>query len=301
MLNRACCGLLVEAVAEHQSAREDLGYRVCDVLAGDVRSGAACGLIEAEALLVEACGRQHAHGARDHCALVGEDVAEHVGAEQDVELRGVLHNLHGGVVDVKVAELNLRIVLCNLCNHLAPEDGALKDVGLVDGGDLLLALHGRLEGDPRNALDLIAVVDLGIVGNLLRAASLASLGLAEVDSAGELPYDDHVEAVLGDVGAERGEGAEAVINPCGAEVAEQLEVAAQRQERAALGPLVGGKLVPLRAADRAEEDRVRLLAGPEGILGKRRSGEIDGCAADRLLGEAEGNAVKLSCGLKSLE
>ena len=52
-------------------------------LLGDV---SACRLIETEPALSKRGRRKHAHGACDHGALVGQNVAEHVGAKQHVKL-----------------------------------------------------------------------------------------------------------------------------------------------------------------------------------------------------------------------
>ena len=43
--------------------------------------------------------RKQPDRARDHRGLVGEDVAEHVLGEEDVEVGGARDQLHGGVVD----------------------------------------------------------------------------------------------------------------------------------------------------------------------------------------------------------
>ncbi len=68
---------------------QDRADRVGDALAGDVRRRAVDRLVEAGAALAERRGRQHAQRAGQHRRLVGQDVAEHVLGDDDVEARGV--------------------------------------------------------------------------------------------------------------------------------------------------------------------------------------------------------------------
>ena len=53
---------------------------------------------------------QHAERARQHGGLVGKHVAEQVVGDDDVELLGVAHQLHGAVVGEDVLELDVRRV-----------------------------------------------------------------------------------------------------------------------------------------------------------------------------------------------
>ena len=62
---------------------------------GSYRPGPPC---------AEAGGREQPDRAGDHRRLVGEDVAEHVLGQQDVEVRRARDQLHGGVVDQHVLE-----------------------------------------------------------------------------------------------------------------------------------------------------------------------------------------------------
>ena len=66
--------------------------------------------------------------------------------------------------------------------------------GLVGGSAYDTHKVSISEGDTRDALDLIGVVDLGIDGALLAVAEIGDgLRLAEIDAAGEFAQDDDVE------------------------------------------------------------------------------------------------------------
>ena len=67
---------------------------------------------------------------------------------------GRLDQLHRGVVDVHVRQLDVRVLGVHLGDHVVPELEGLEHVGLVDLVTLLAALARGLEGDMRDALDL---------------------------------------------------------------------------------------------------------------------------------------------------
>ncbi len=137
---------------------------------------------------------EHAEGAGQHGRLVGEDVAEHVLAEDHVELLRPLDQLHGGVVDVHVGQFHIRIFLGDAGDDLAPEHRGGEDVGLVDGADLLAALAGRLEGDMGDALDLRHAVAHGVDADPLAPVPFDPLRLGEVDAAGQFADHQDIEA-----------------------------------------------------------------------------------------------------------
>ena len=113
---------------------------------------------------------------------------------------------------------------------------------------------------------------------------VAAFGRAEIDAAGQLAHAEHIEAAGDEFLFDRrgvGEGGQADAR---AEVGEEAEVFAQRQQRAALGLEVGWQVFPLRAADRAEQNGVRLFAGLHGFRRQRVAGGIDGRAADEMFG-----------------
>ncbi len=193
---------LTQAVAQHQGGREDLGDGVGNPFAGDIGGRTTGRFEQAETRFVEAGRGEQPHGAGDHGALVGEDVTEQVGAEQHVELGGILDELHGGVVDIHMVQRHVRVGFGDFGHHLAPQNGGGEHVGLVDGGDLATAHTSRFERYLGDALDFEAVVHLGVECLLVRSFSLASLGLAEVDAAGQLTHTGDVKTAIGDIGAQ---------------------------------------------------------------------------------------------------
>lgn len=245
---------------------EDLRDRVGDIFAGDIRCGTARRLVQAKTLFIEAGGRQHTHRAGDHRALVGEDVAKQVGAQQHVELGRIFNQLHGGVIDIHMRQLNVRILLADLADDFAPQDGGLQNVGLIDGSHFVTTLAGGFKSDARDTLDLKAVIHLGIKGFLMLTAAFAAFRLAEVDAAGQFAYAENVEAVSSDVGAQRAELFQPLIQFGRAQVAEQFKVFTQRQQRATLWLFRRRQVLPFRTADGAEQDRIRLLASGDGRL-----------------------------------
>ena len=136
----------------------------------------------------------------------------------------------------------------------------------------------RLAHDP---LDLEGVVRLGVVRHVPDPPALA-----EVDAAGELAHDHDVDAAddLGLDGRASDERVEDLDRP---QVRVQAELLADA-EKALLGAdaLRVGR-VPLRPADRPEQDRVGRPRDGERLVGQRRSRRVDGRAADERFGVGE--------------
>ena len=111
-------------------------------------------------------------------------------------------------------------------------------------------------------------------------AAVAALRLAEVDVAGQLADAEDVEAVADDVGPQRALGGQRLAEPAGPQVAKQVEMFAQRQERGPLRLCDRRQRFPFRSADRAEEDGVARLADLQRFGRQRRAVPVDGRAAD---------------------
>ncbi len=169
-----------------------------------------------------------------------------------------------------------------LVGDLAPQARRLEHVRLVDRAEVRRAAHaGELACHAHDALDLVGVILLGVVGHIAN-----TIALAEVDAARELADDEHVDA-SDDVGLHRRAVDERVEDLHGAQVRIRAESLPQA-EKSLLGadPLgIGG--VPLGTADGAQEHRVGLLTHRERFLGKRASRGVDGRAAHQsfLVGE----------------
>ena len=107
----------------------------------------------------------------------------------------MLDELHSGVINVEVGELDLGVFLGDFDHGLAPEHGVLQDVGLVDRAESLVASHGSGEGDVGDAHDFALLVDHGINGNEFAIDLADAFGLAKVDAAGEFTHTQYIKAV----------------------------------------------------------------------------------------------------------
>ncbi len=208
----------------------------------------------------------------DDAGFVGEDVAEEVLCEDDVEVAGDVHDVHRHGVDELVLEGDVGVVLCDLGDGGAPELGDLEDVGLVDGGDLLAALAGEFEGYASYADDLFAGVAHGVDGFV--GVTIPPAGLAEVEAAEQLADEEDVD-VFGDFGAQGRAGGKGSVGDGGTQIGEASEGLADLQE-AGFGTLVGAERVEFVVADGTEEDGVAVERGVEGCGGEGRTGLRDG-------------------------
>jgi len=85
------------------------------------------GLVERLALAgnrigcAERSGGQHAERAGEHGGNVGENVAEEIVGDHDVELFWRADQLHGRVVGQDVVQRDIGIVLADALDHFVPE------------------------------------------------------------------------------------------------------------------------------------------------------------------------------------
>ena len=244
-------------------------------------------LIQAARRAAQTGGGHHAQTARDGGAFIREDVAEQVAGYHHVKLRRVQNELHGGVVHVHVADLDLRVFAAQALDRLAPQAAALQHVGLVHRAEPAAALFRHFKADARQTLDLRHGI-----GHLVRRrrAILAAPALAEVDVAGQLAQDHDVNRLGDDVRTERARAGELRVNRARAQVGKHLHALAQGEQ-----PLfrAAGRLdrVPLRAADAAHQHRVRRVAGRQRLVRQRHAERVDGRAAEPALVKAERVAV----------
>ena len=201
-------------------------------------------------------GREHAQAAGEHRRLVGQDVAEQVLGDQDVEHcraadeehRARVHEL---MVDVDVGELR-----ADLVDDLAPKPRGGQHVRLVHAGQAAAAALRQLHGEPDDAPDLPLRVPEGVD----RDAALRGVALLrrapEVQPGGELADDQEVHA-LEDLRPDGRRRHERRHDRDRAKVGEELEAATKREQRL-LRADPGVRIVPARPADGAEERRVAL-------------------------------------------
>ena len=206
--------------------------------------------------------RQHAYGAGDAGSLVGQDVAKQVAGQNNVELAGVEHQLHGAVVNVEVIGLDVGILGGDTLYGFAPHTARLKNVRLVDARHLAATLAGHIEGDASDALDF----GRGVVHVVMARTGLVAPLLAEVHIAHELAAYNQVKAIAQSLGLQRACVGQRGPQLGGAQVREQVQLFANAQ-KAALGA-VGGRLdvVPFRAANSAQQHRIGCFARVDGFL-----------------------------------
>ena len=186
--------------------------------------------------------------------------------------------VHGAGVDEDVLELDVGVVGGELGRDLAPEAAGVEDVGLVDARELAAPAAGELEAGAEDAFDLALAVTHGVDGLAPAGVLPALLGLAEVDSAGELADDDHVDpfehlALHGAVAEEEG------VDAHGADVGEEAEALAQAED-GLLGANGGLGIVPLGAAHGAEKNGAGAGGGLERVVTEGDAVLVDGGAAD---------------------
>ena len=266
-------------MAEKHGAAEEESGRVGLVLALDIETDvSAAGLEDGNVAAHVAAGNDT--GTTDESSSnVGEDTAVEVGHDHDVELLGTADALHRGVVYNHVVALELRIILGEPVEGAAEETvGKLHDVGLVDAGDLLAAVHeSKLKGELGNALRLGAGDDLEGLNDAGHALVLETAVLA----LGVLADDAEVNVVVasleaGDVLDEGNGGIDVellaegdvealVARPADGGVKDTLEtelVAAERGDS-----LLEGLLGAPGGAAVAEAGNLDLLPGDGDVVG----------------------------------
>ncbi len=141
--------------------------------------------------LAETRRRRQPDTARGHGGHVGEDVAERVLREQDVEAARVADELHRRVVDEHGVDLDVRVVGRDLVDDLAPELRRLEHAVLVGQRQPPAPAARELEGAARDPLDLPRVVLADVEHHPVSEPALAAV----VETARELADDHHVDAV----------------------------------------------------------------------------------------------------------
>ena len=259
-------------MVEHHARGEDLGGRVGNILASNVRRRAVRGL-EDRHVMPDVGTRRHAEAAHQAGTQVGDDIAVQIGQHEHVELVGVLHEPHAGGVHDLVVELDVGVVLGHLARHAQEEAvGLLHDVRLVHRGHPLATaaagvlervLHDAARAGDADGLDADGGVraERLLAGALHQLSQLGDLGraLGELDAGvqvlGVLARDHEVDVAVARTVARHGEAR--------AHAGIQVEVLAKRHVDAA-------ETGTNRRGDGTLDGDLGLCHGIEHMLGQRR-------------------------------
>jgi len=113
-------GAPAEEVEEHTSS-EDRAERVSDSLPCDIRRGAVDGFEERGAAGMDVPGGGEAKPAGELGGKVGDDIAEEIVGDDDIELPGIADEFHGEGIDVEVAGIHVGIFGADRFEDALPE------------------------------------------------------------------------------------------------------------------------------------------------------------------------------------
>jgi hypothetical protein len=112
-------------------------------------------------------------------------------------LRRVTHDLHGGVVDEDVFELDGRILFGDFFDNGAPQARRFQYVGFIDGGDYTIPIQRSAERGVRNGFDLVFVIARQ-VRSKTNAILFTGFLFAEVSIAEKFADEEDVDTACGD-------------------------------------------------------------------------------------------------------
>ena len=222
---------------------------------------------------------EEAHAACDAGAFVGQDVAEGVLRDDDIEEARVLYHAHSSIINIHEVGLHIGVLAHHLLCHLSPQTAAGQYVSLIDNGQVPAALAGVLIADAQDALHLRAAVVVR-VESILHTISIDQglLLLAEVHAAGQFADADEVGAAHQLI-LQGGLVDEAVERLHGTYVGIEAQLLAHGQESLLGTHLGGGIVVELRVAHAGKEHGIGLLARLERLFGEGVSHLVDGMGA----------------------
>ena len=143
---------------------------------------------------VDVAARSEADAAADGRTDVGEDVAEEVVGDNDVEPLRLRQEEHRCRVNVAVVGLDLGVLDLDAIECLLPGlTGVDEHVRLVNEGDLLASLHRTLECVTDDALGAECRVDADLGRHLMRRALAQGAAGSDVRTLGALTAHDEVD------------------------------------------------------------------------------------------------------------
>src|ERR1035438_10189186 len=177
----------------------------------------------------DASRREQSERSHDSAGLVGQDVAEHVLGEDDVEFGGLEDERHGGRVHIHVRKLDIGKIAGDASYDFTPKPRALQNIRLIDREQALAAGLSELKGDAGNALDLRFAIAHGVDRLACAGSAFDGARLAEIQSAEQFAHDEDVGS-LDDFLAQWRTGSKRGIKSGRTEIGESPELLSQAQE-----------------------------------------------------------------------
>jgi len=269
---------ILPQVPEQQRHRHHRRRRVGDALAGDVGC-TAVNRFEHRRIrpggVDIAAGRQPDSATYRRCEI-GDDVAEQVVGDDDIESSRVGHHEDGGGVDVLVADLNVGELGADLGHGARPQPARERQhVGLVHQRQMLAPLLSPGECVTDDAAHTEGGVQAHLGGDLVGCADPDGAPGSRVGALGALTDDDEI-----DLGVARQWAAHPLVEPARAQVDVVVELETDLQQQATLQHPAGHRGV----ADRAEQDRVVAAQLVEHRRGQHLSGGVVAAGAEVVLG-----------------
>ena len=219
---------------------------------------------------------EHAQRTADDAGLVGEDVAEHVFGDDDIEISRLADDLHGSVVHEHIVHRHLGILPGYPLGRFTPQTRGFQHVGLVDDCQFAAARHGQPKRHVQDPFDLRDRVGAGVEG--ARALLVAALRTAEVDAAREFAHADEIRAA-DHLRLERRTVGQGVEQRHRTQVGEQPQRLAHPQQPL-LGPhLRRGVVVVFGVPDGSEQHGVRRKTDGVRLVGIGVAHSVDGRGA----------------------
>ena len=163
--------------------------------------------------------RRHAEPADQPRDLIGEDVAEEVGSDDQVELPGVEHELHRARIDDPIIGLHPALVLLRhlFCGLEKDPGQRFQHIRLVHDGDFLATvLHRVVERILGDAARTRAGVHAGGDGDGVRIAADRNVVLeGDVETFEVFTHQDDVDVVVTTAGNDGARWAQVGVEPEG--------------------------------------------------------------------------------------
>ncbi|CAI8236414.1 MAG: Uncharacterised protein [Alphaproteobacteria bacterium] len=179
-------------------------------------------------------------------------------------------------------QFNFGKLIANHARHFfMPQKAAFHDIALFRRGQLFAALHRQITGNTGNALNLISFINLRIDAASLAIAQIFNAArLAEIDPTGQFA-DNHNIQPLDQLAFQAGGIGQSGETNGRTQIGKKLQIGAQAQQPC-FGARLIGDIIPLRAADRAQQNRIRVMGFLHGGIGYGLPMRVIGAAADQI-------------------